>query len=65
MFGLIGGSDTRFFKTEKPNVGEYEALGKVLFTYSRGEKKSSTGCHAVPAEILDDTEALTAWAKKS
>ena len=65
MFGLIGRSDTLFFKTDELNVAEYEALGAEPFTYSRGEKKSSMGYHTVPAEILDDGEELTAWAEKA
>ena len=65
MFGLIGRSDTLFFKTDESNVAEYEALGGEPFTYSRGEKKSSMGYHTVPAEILDDGEELTAWAEKA
>lgn len=65
MFGLIGRSDTLFFKTDESNIADYEALGGEPFTYSRGEKKSSMGYHTVPAEILDDGEELTAWAEKA
>jgi TfoX/Sxy family transcriptional regulator of competence genes len=64
MFGLTGRSDTLFFKTDEWNVGEYKALGGEPFTHSRGEKKSSMDYHSVSAEILDDTEELTAWAEQ-
>jgi DNA transformation protein len=65
MFGLIGRSDTLFFKTDETTTAEYEALGAEPFSYTRGEKTRSMGYHTVLAEVLDDPEELTAWAEKA
>ena len=65
MFGIIGRSDTLFFKTDDSNTPDYEALGAEPFTYTRGGEVRSMGYHTVPAEILDDPEDLAQWAEKA
>lgn len=65
MFGIIGRSDTLFFKTDETNTPDYEALGAEPFSYTRGGEVRSMGYHTVPAEILDDPEELAQWAEKA
>jgi len=51
MFGIIGRSDTLFFKSDETNTPDYEALGAEPFSYTRGGEVRSMGYHTVPAEI--------------
>ena len=64
MFGIVI-RDVVHFKTDNENRGDYEAAGMAPFRYERGRKRVALGYHAVPAEALDDGEALAAWADKA
>jgi len=65
MFGLIA-DDVLYFKVDATNRREYEASGSRPFTYqAKGRKKIALSYWEVPATILDDRDALVAWAQKS
>ncbi len=64
MFGIVI-RDVVHFKTDDENRGDYEAAGMAPFRYARGSKRVALGYHAVPAEALNNGEALAAWADKA
>ncbi|MGH6968698.1 MAG: TfoX/Sxy family protein [Stellaceae bacterium] len=64
MFGIVI-RDVPYFKTDDGNRGDYEAGGMTPFRYQRGAKRVALGYHAVPAEALDDSDMLAAWAEKA
>lgn len=64
MFGIVI-RDVVHFKTDDENRGDYEAIGMAPFRYQRGRKRVALGYHAVPAEALDDSDILVAWADKA
>ncbi|MDE2229516.1 MAG: TfoX/Sxy family protein [Alphaproteobacteria bacterium] len=64
MFGIVI-RDALHFKTDDDNRGDYEAAGMAPFRYQRGNKRVALGYHAVPAELLDDSDRLAEWATKA
>jgi len=64
FFGLID-DDTLFFKTDASNHGDYEARNMPRFMPPTNRPVSPLGYHQVPADIIEDEEALVAWARKS
>jgi DNA transformation protein len=66
FFGLID-DDTLFFKTGDSNRADYESRGMKRFNPYPGQTPSGGGMgyHEVPADVLEDAELLTAWARKS
>lgn len=64
MFGIVI-RDALYFKTDDGNRGDYETAGMAPFRYQRGAKRVALGYHAVPAEALDDSDMLAAWAEKA
>lgn len=65
MFGIITGTDTLYLKADDALAAEFVALGAGPMSYTRAGKTRSMSYYAVPAEFLDDPEALTAWAQKA
>jgi len=64
FFGLID-DDTLFFKTNESNHAEYEARRMPRFMPPANRPLGPFGYHQVPADIIEDGEALVAWARKS
>ena len=65
IFGIVV-EDTLYFKVDETNRKDYEAAQSRPFTYqAKGRKKVSISYWEVPAEILDDREALAEWAEHS
>jgi DNA transformation protein and related proteins len=64
FFGLID-DDTLFFKTSEANIQEYQARKMPRFMPFPDRPESVLGYHQVPADIIEDVEALTDWARKA
>ncbi len=64
MFCLVAG-DAAYLKVDDSTRAAFEAAGSGPFTYSRGGKPASLGYWLVPAAVLDDPEALQAWAERA
>jgi DNA transformation protein and related proteins len=64
FFGLID-DDTLFFKTGESNSAEYQARKMPRFMPPANRPLGPMGYHQVPADIIEDGEALVAWARKA
>ena len=64
FFGLID-DDTLFFKTGESNCAEYQARKMPRFMPPANRPPGPMGYHQVPADIIEDGEALVAWARKA
>lgn len=64
FFGLID-DDTLFFKTGESNFAEYEARRMPRFMPPVNRPLGPMGYRQVPADIIEDGEALVAWARKA
>ncbi len=64
FFGLID-DDTLFFKTGTSNFAEYAARNMPRFMPPANRPLGPMGYHQVPADIIEDDEALVTWARKS
>ena len=66
FFGLID-DDTLFFKTGDANRADYESRGMKRFMPYPDQTPSGGGMgyHEVPADVLEDAEQLSSWARKS
>ena len=64
FFGLID-DDTLYFKTGEANIGDYLERGMPKFMPFPEKTKQVLGYHQVPADVIEDAEALVAWARKA
>lgn len=64
FFGLIH-DDTLFFKTDESNQADYDARHMPRFMPPSNRPLSPFGYHQVPADIIEEGEALVAWARRS
>jgi DNA transformation protein len=64
FFGLID-DYTLYFKTDESNAAEYMKRGMPRFMPPANRPVSPMGYHQVPADIIEDAEELTAWARKA
>jgi len=64
FFGLID-DDTLFFKTNESNQAEYVTRNMPRFMPPSDRPLGPMGYHQVPADIIEDAEALVTWARKS
>ena len=64
FFGLIH-DDTLFFKTDGSTSADYIARGMPRFMPFPTRPEAVLAYHQVPADIIEDAEALIAWARKS
>jgi len=65
LFFAILAEDTLYFKTNDSNRAAYEARGSQPFCPFPDKPAMKMNYHEVPAELLDDGEELTRWAKIS
>ncbi|HEY5616742.1 MAG TPA: TfoX/Sxy family protein [Vicinamibacterales bacterium] len=63
FFGILA-ADTLYLKVDDSNRGQYEAEGMTAFQPYAG-KPMSMSYYQVPARVLEDGDALTAWARAS
>jgi len=63
FFALIA-DDTLYFKVDDTNRPDFEQRGMKAFQ-PYGEGSESMQYYQVPADLLDDPEALRPWAEKS
>ena len=64
MFGLIA-YDTLYFKTGDANRADYEDAGMGPFTYEGKSKPVAMSYHQVPADLLEDPDSLSEWARRA
>ena len=65
VFGIIA-DDELYFKTDEKNLSDYKKAGSKPFCYENGKKKIVTMSYwEVPADVLEDREALEKWAEES
>ena len=64
FFGLID-DDTLFFKTDGSTSADYIARGMPRFMPFPTRPEAVLAYHQVPADIIEDGEALRVWARKS
>jgi DNA transformation protein and related proteins len=64
FFGLID-DDTLFFKTDDRNVGAYRERNMPRFMPFPDRPDAALGYHQVPAEVIEDAEALVSWARQA
>jgi len=64
FFGLID-DDTLFFKSDSTNSAEYIARNMPRFMPFPDRPEAVMAYYQVPADIIEDAESLSAWARKS
>ncbi len=64
FFALID-DDTLYFKADDASRKRYEAAGSRPFCPDSARPDQSMGYWQVPAEVLEDPEALTSWASEA
>jgi DNA transformation protein and related proteins len=64
FFALIA-DDTLYFKVDDSNRGDYERRGSKPFCPFPDKPEFSMNYYDVPADLLDDGDELSRWARKS
>lgn len=64
FFAILDG-DRLYFKTDDSNRADYEARGSKPFCPFPDKPELKMNYHDVPADLLDDAEELSRWAKKA
>jgi DNA transformation protein and related proteins len=64
FFGLIA-SDTLYFKVDDSNRADYEQRGSKPFCPFPDKSDFSMSYYDLPADLLEDAEELSRWARKS
>jgi DNA transformation protein len=64
FFGLLAG-DALYFKVDDTNRGDFTARGMGPFTPFPDKPDQVMGYYEVPADIIEEAEALVAWARKA
>jgi DNA transformation protein and related proteins len=64
FFGLIA-DDTLYLKVDDRNRGDYEKRGSKPFCPFPDKSEFSMSYFDVPADVLDDAEELSRWARQS
>jgi len=64
LFFALVADDTLYFKVDDSNRPEFERLGMRPFQ-PYGESGEVMQYYQVPAELLEDPEALRSWAEKA
>lgn len=63
IFGLVSG-DALYFKTDAENQPDYEAAGSERFDPMPG-RPARFSYFSVPLDVLEQPDALAAWARKA
>ena len=65
VFGIIA-DDQLYFKVDDRNLKDYENAGSTPFTYeAKGRKIIMSSYWEVPADVLEDRDALESWIGKA
>ena len=64
MFALVA-NDVLYFKTGEDSLAKFEERGLAPFSYQRNGKTFNMSYCEAPAEVLDDTDAMTLWANRA
>jgi DNA transformation protein and related proteins len=64
FFALID-DDTLYFKTDDSNRARYERAGSTPFCPFPGRPDQALGYWQVPAEVLEDADELSIWAREA
>jgi DNA transformation protein and related proteins len=64
FFGLID-DDVLFLRADDSNRGDFEARHMPAFQPFKDKPEYSMSYYQPPADVLEDPEALVAWARKS
>jgi DNA transformation protein len=64
FFALID-DDTLYFKTDDANRGRFQRAGSRPFCPFPGRPDYQMGYWQVPAEVLEETDELKAWAREA
>src|SRR5690349_14507922 len=64
FFGLIH-DDTLYFKTDAVSSADYVARNMPRFMPFPHRPKAILAYHQVPADVIEDSETLNAWARKA
>jgi DNA transformation protein len=64
FFGLID-DDTLYFKTGATNSADYVARNMPRFMPPANRPMGPMGYHQVPADIIEDADALVSWGRKA
>ena len=64
FFGLIH-DDTLYFKTDPSNIAGYRERRMPRFMPFPDRPEAVFGYHQVPADVIEDSEVLVEWARKS
>ena len=62
MFGLVA-ADTLYLKTDTGNRAMFEATGAQPFVYDGNRRQVALSYHEVPADAMEDAEALLPLAR--
>lgn len=67
IFAIILSGSELYFKVDKSNQADYEALDSHQFTYTGHKNKKPTlmPYWTLPEEIMEDKELLALWVEKS
>lgn len=66
LFFAILVDDVLYLKVDEQTRGEYEARGLLPFTYRmKNGRTERMSYYPVPADALDDPEALATWAREA
>lgn len=63
-FALITRSDVLYFRTDEHNTPDYIDAGMGPFV-TNAEKQTTMPYYEVPADVLEETEEMCAWAQKA
>lgn len=63
FFALIAG-ETLYLKVDDTNRGDFQAIGMGAFR-PYGDDQQSMNYHELPADLLEDADALRPWVEKS
>ena len=63
FFGLID-VDTLYLKVDDTNRGDYEAVGMPAFK-PYADRPETMSYYQVPADVLEDADALVTWARRA
>jgi DNA transformation protein len=66
MFFAILVEDSLYFKVDDGNRAAYQGRGIQPFSYEgKDGRRATMSYYPVPAELLDDPEALAPWARQA
>ena len=65
IFAIVA-YDKLYFKVDESNIEDYKKAGSGPFTYKqKGHKQTSMSYWELPAEVMEDKEALRKWLAKA